>query len=124
MWRIAGGSESTASWRAGSNTVRLHARIWLAERSPVLKPALVASTVVTSARPIAVPGRALGRASGWAGPETRPCRPESSIRVMPHLDLFEHAAGVGHQDGDREVGAHQVVDDRLLVDPHEPHRQA
>src|SRR5581483_10366700 len=29
--------------------------------------------------------------------------------------------GVGHQDGDRVVGADQVGDDRLLVDAHEAH---
>src|SRR6266480_966289 len=43
---------------------------------------------------------------------------------MTDLDVLEDAQGVRHEDGNRVVGTDEVGDDRLLVDAHEPDRQA
>src|ERR1700760_4799938 len=42
----------------------------------------------------------------------------------PELNVLQDAQCVRHQHGKRVVAGDQVVDDRLLVDAHEPHAQA
>src|SRR3954452_22239839 len=46
------------------------------------------------------------------------------VRSVSDLDVLENAEGVGDQDGRGVVGADEVLDDGLVVDAHETHRQA
>ncbi len=63
---------------------------------------------------------------GPASPAAGRPPPEPRRGHLPAADLhvLQHAEGVGDQNGGGVVGAHQVGDDRLLVDAHEADRKA
>src|ERR1700733_12539961 len=48
----------------------------------------------------------------------------STVTSVSDLDVLKDAERVGDHDRHRVVRGDQVGDDRLLVDAHEPHRQA
>src|SRR6266581_8902212 len=46
-----------------------------------------------------------------------------SVSSATDFHIEQDAKRVGHKDRDRIVGAHQIGDDGLLVDPHKPDGQ-
>src|SRR6266516_7984040 len=67
-----------------------------------------------------------------SSPPQASCRRGATLAPAPapapasaaELDVLQDAEGVGDQHGGRVVGADQVGHDRLVVDAHEPDRQA
>src|SRR6185437_17008627 len=48
----------------------------------------------------------------------------SAFLSVSDFDIFENAEGVRDENGDREVGADEIGDDRFLIDAHETNVQA